>query len=172
LKRSTVKLVATASGLYFALFLIVRSLLPPSVSLPLYFLAAPLIMVVLVLVNDLSARATLPSELKPRGRGQKRLARQVQQLAQQIEVGARSSRSYYETVVIARMRDILVEKVSLETGIDEKEVKSTLANENLGPGLLNNVELYRLLYSGTPSPGPERVRLLEKAVNMIDAWKP
>jgi hypothetical protein len=73
---------------------------------------------------------------------------------------------------MAQMRDILVEKVSLETGIDEKQVKGALANKNLGPGLLKNVELYRLLYSGTPPPGSERVRLLEKAVSMIEAWKP
>jgi len=129
-------------------------------------------MVVLLLLNDLTARATLPSERKPRGVAQRRLARRVHQLTQQIEVGAKSSRSYYDTVMMARMREILVEKVSLETGIEENQVKVTLSNKNLGTALLKNIELYRLLYSGTPPPGPERVKLLEKAANMIEAWKP
>ena len=127
---------------------------------------------VLVLVSDLTGRATVPTETPVKTVRGRTLSRRVQELARQIEVGATSSRSYYDSILLARLQALLVEKVSLETGTDKKRVQEILKNKTLGPGLLRSQELYRLLYSGAPARGPGRVKLLEEAVAEIEAWKP
>ena len=93
-------------------------------------------------------------------------------MTRQIEVGAKSSKSYYDGLLLARLQEVLVDKVSLETGLEKKRVQEILKNSSLGPGLLRDQELYRLLYSGAPGRGPGRVRMLEQAVAAIEAWKP
>ena len=172
MKRSTVELVLVVSALYFALLFIFRGLLPAESSLPAYLLALPLLLVVLVLAGDLSGRASVPTEPKLRVVEGRRLDRRVKQLTQQIEVGARSSKSYYETVVLTKLRDLLVEKVSLETGMERSLVQEILKDQTRGPVLLGSMELYRLLYSGAPAPGPGRVKLLERIAGMVEEWKP
>ncbi len=157
---------------YFAVLFLARGLFPSGFILPFYFLAAPLFLVVLVLVSDLTGRATVPTETPVKAARGRTLSRRVQELARQIEVGATSSRSYYDSILLARLQELLVEKVSLETGMDKKRVQEILKNKMLGPGLLRSQELYRLLYSGAPAKGPGRVKLLEEAVAAIEAWKP
>jgi len=172
LKQSTLRLVVVVSALYFFILFLARGLFPSGFTLPFYFLAAPLLLVVLVLVSDLTGRATVPTETPLKAVRGRTLSRRVQELARQIEVGATSSRSYYDSILLARLQALLVEKVSLETGMDKKRVQEILKNETLGPGLLRSQELYRLLYSGAPARGPGRVKLLEEAVAEIEAWKP
>ncbi len=160
------------SVLYFAVLFLARGLYPSGFTLPFYFLAAPLFLVVLVLVSDLTGRATVPTETPVKAVRGRALSRRVQELARQIEVGASSSRSYFDGILLTRLQVLLVEKVSLETGMDKKRVQEILKNKVLGAGLLRSQELYRLLYSGAPAKGLGRVKLLEEAVAAIEAWKP
>ena len=172
MKQSTTRLLAVLSAIYFLVLFLVRGFVPSAGSLPLYLLAAPLLVVVLTLVSDLAGRATVPSGALARPKIGRKLGWDVQRLTRQIEVGSRASGEYYNTVLLGRLREVLVEKVCLETGIERERVKYVLKNKILGPALLRNTELYRLLYTGVPVPGPGRVRLLEEALAGIEAWKP
>lgn len=98
-------------------------------------------------------------------------ARDVQFLTQQVEVGAGSSTGYFENIVLSRVRGLLDEKVSLETGLDRKRVKEILANEREGIRLLSDKELYNLLYVLRPSSGKARLKLLKETIDRIEAWK-
>jgi hypothetical protein len=88
-----------------------------------------------------------------------------------VEVASRASEAYFETILLNRLRDILVEKVSLETGIEKENVKQDLADAVKGPALVRDVPLYRLLYSSTPLKGAMRVKMLREAIDGIEAWK-
>ncbi len=172
MNRSTVKLVLAASVLYFALIFLVRGFFPSEITTPLYFLVGPLLLVVLVIVSDLAYRATAPAEALTKSAPGRRLAHEVRLLTQQIDVGTRASPKYFDTVLLARLREILVERVSLETGMDRPRVRDVLSNRKLGPGLLQDRELYNFLYTEPPPWGSARLRLLKEAVTRIEAWKP
>lgn len=172
MKRNSLKLVLVAGIVYYGLLYFAGGFLPEGFTPPLYFLVGPLLVLVLILASDLSARATVPSETRMVRAPSKRLAREVAQLTRQVEVGSRASPDYFENVLMARLRDALVEKVRLETGMDRERVQEILANPRLGPGLLKSDGLYRLLYSPAPARGAARARMLEEAVALVEAWKP
>ena len=172
MKRNTLKLVLVAAVVYYSLLLSLGGFLPGGFAPPLYFLVGPLLALVLILAVDLSARATVPSETRRVVTPPRRLAREVAQLARQVEVGSRASPGYFGNLLVARVRDALVEKVRLEAGMDRERVREILANPRLGPGLLKSDRLYRLLYSPAPARGAARIRMLEEAVALVEAWKP
>ena len=172
MRKGTLKLVMAASGVYYAIFFLESVFLPADLTLPVYFLVGPLLVFVLLLANDLSRRAAVPTEAQVRNPPSRTLSREVQQLSRQIEVGADSSPSYFENILLVKLREILVERVALETGTDQGGVREVLANPRQGPGLLRNDQLYRLLYSPPQARGPARVKLLEDAIALIEGWKP
>ncbi len=172
MKRSTIRLLIVLSALYFLVLYLVRGVLPPDRFFPIYLLAAPLFLVVLVLVTDLAGRATVPDKTSKTSKAGRKLGWDIQRLARQIEVGSRASKEYYDSVLIRRLREVLVEKISLETGMDKERIREILKDVNLGQALLRDRELYRLLYTGASVPGPARVRLLEDAIAAIEQWIP
>jgi hypothetical protein len=172
LKQSTVRLVVVVAAAYYAVFFLVRGFFSSQEKIPLFLLAGPLALVVAVLASDLANRATVPVPTRTRTRPSRRFSREVQSLAREIDVGRRASWSYFETVLLSRMRELLVDKVSLETGMEKTRAQELLKNPALGPGLLRDEALYRLLYNAALARGPGRVRLLEEAVAGIEAWKP
>ncbi len=82
------------------------------------------------------------------------------------------SQAYFESILLNRLRDILVEKVSLETGMEKEKVKQEIADVVQGPALVRDEQLYRLLYSSTPGKGATRVKMLREAIDRIETWKP
>jgi len=98
-------------------------------------------------------------------------ARDVQFLTEQVAVGATASASYFDSIVLGRVRDMLDEKVSLETGLEKKMVKKMLASGVEGMKLLRDQELYRLLYGKLPSKGNARRKMLVETIERIEAWK-
>ena len=172
MKKATIKLVMAGSGLYYALLFMAISLSLGDFIPPLLFLVGPLAVLVLILVSDLTYRATVPTEARARNPPSRKLAREVQELTRQIEVGSRASPGYFENVLMARLREVLVEKVVEKTGMEPQRVREVLANSRLGPGLLRDETLYRLLYSPPRGKGPGRVRMLEEAVARIEDWNP
>jgi hypothetical protein len=160
-----------ASGVYVLFLVFLRGFIPETTTPPITLLALPLIMLALILVSDLSFRATAPSKTPVQTRLRRLQARDVQYLSRQVEVASKGSQAYFESILLSRLRDILVEKVSLETGIEKENVKHELADRVKGPGLVGNGPLYALLYSSTPPKGAMRVRMLREAINAIEAWK-
>ena len=172
MKRSTVILLVEISAVYFAVLIVFRGFLPGEVNVPYYFLVVPLLVVVIALAVDLSGRATNPSDTMKRTSPPRKLGRGIETLTKQIKTGATSSEQYYETILLNRLRDVIAEKVSLETGREIERTKETLTNKLEGPSLLHDRELYTLLYRGAPPTGPRRLADLDRTVNLIEAWKP
>lgn len=160
------------SIIYYGTFFLVRSAFPAAESVPLFLLIGPLALLVAVLTSDLANRATVPSRRMMRTRPGRMFSREVQLLTREIDVGRNASKGYFVGVLLSRLQDLLVDKVALETGLEKTRVQEELKNPVLGPGLLKDDGLYRLLYSGVSAKGPERVRLLQEAVTGIEAWKP
>jgi len=171
LRRSTLKLLVIASGVYVLFLVLLRSFIPQTLTPSITLLAVPLIILALILVSDLSYRATAPSKTPVQRRLRRFQARDVQYLSRQVEVASSGSQAYFESILLSRLRDILVEKVSLETGIEKENVKQQLADAVQGPALVGNGPLYRLLYSSTPPKGTTRVKMLREAIDGIEAWK-
>lgn len=171
MKRSTLKLLAVAGLVYIGFLIFIRGFLSPEFTAPIPFLVIPLVLLVLILINDLASRAMVPSKIpapKPSG---KFLGREVESLTRQVEVAFRASPDYFETVLLNRLRESLVEKVSLETGMAKDRVREVLVDGRLGPNLLGDQLLHRLLYS-TPLPnGQTRLKMLRETIALIEAWK-
>lgn len=172
MRRGTVKLLVLSSGLYVLFLVFLRSLIPETLTPSVTILALPLLILVLILVSDLSYRATIPLKIPAQRRVQRFQARDVQYLSRQVEVASIGSQAYFESILLSRLRDILAEKVSLETGIEKEKVKQELADAVKGPALVRDGSLYRLLYSSTFARGATRVKMLREAVDGIEAWKP
>lgn len=171
MKRSTLSLVATAGIVYYGIVFLARGLFPANYSPSLPFLVAPLVAVVLILLADLSTRTTLRTEMRVRKVPHRMVGRDVRFLTKQIEAASRASPQYFDRVLRSRLRETVAEKVSLQTGIEKERVREALANPQSGPRLLSDRRLYDLLYSGLPSRGVSRVKLLEETVELIEGWK-
>jgi hypothetical protein len=171
LRRSTLKLLVLASGIYVFFLILLRSLIPETLTPSIRLLAIPLIILVLILVSDISHRAIAPSETSTQTRIQRFRARDVQYMSRQVEVACIGSQAYFESVLRNRLRDILVEKISLETGIEKLKVKQELADVVKGPALVRDEMLYRLLYSSTPPKKATRIKMIREAIDGIEAWK-
>ena len=171
MRRSTLKLLAVASGVYVFLLVSLRSLVPEGLTSTITLLALPLIVLALVLVADLSYRATIPSRTATQSKPKRFRARNVEFLSRQVEVAAGASQAYFETILLNRLRDLMIERVSLETGMGKESVKRDLADSRFGPALVRDPLLYRLLYDSRPLRGAARVAMLRETIARIGAWK-
>ncbi len=172
MKKRTVKLVVVASIPYYAILYLVSGLFPAEFTPPPYFLVSPLLVLVFIFARDLARRATVPTGVAMKNPPSRTLSRDVEQLTRRIEVGSSSSQSYFDSLLQARLRGVLVERLALETGIERERVRELLENPRLGRGLVRNDRLYRLLYTRPPEPGPARVKLLNDIATMLEDWKP
>ncbi len=170
MRRNTVTLIGIAAVLYYAVVFLVRGFFPTNYSPPLPFLLAPLIGLVLVLLADLSSRATLRTEVPVKKLPHRTVGRDVRFLTEQIDAATRASPEYFDRVLRSRLREALAEKVSLETGIEKEKVRATLEDPRLGPGLLRDRRLYDLLYSRLPARDTSRVKMLEETVTLVEGW--
>jgi len=171
LRRSTLKFLVPASAVYVLFVIFLRSLIPETQTPPVTLVALPLILLVVLLVSDLSYRATAPSRTQPRARIRRFQARDVQYLSRQVEVASVGSKEYFESTLLNRLRDIFAEKISLETGLEKESVKQELASAVKGAALVRDETLYALLYSSTLPKGAIRVKMLREAIDGIEAWK-
>jgi hypothetical protein len=169
LRRSTLKLLVPASAVFVFFLIFLRSIIPEKLTPSVTLLALPLIILALIIVGDLSNRAVVPAKNPTRSKSRRIRARDVQFLSRQVEVASRSSGEFFETL-LSRLRGLIIEKVSLELGIDKERVKRQLENSRLGPVIIGQ-KLHRLLYGSPPPRGAARVKMLQEAVDGIEAWK-
>jgi hypothetical protein len=171
LKPRTLKLLVIVSGSYVFVLVLFRSIIPETLTPTIPLLAIPLVALVMILAVDLSDRAIVPTQTRPREPPRRLRARDVQYLTRQVEVAAKASPAYFETILRSRLRDLMVEKVSLETGLEKESVKHTLADTSAGPGLLKDLETYKLLYYAPPRGAEARLQLLRQIIDRIEGWK-
>jgi len=171
LKRKTLRVLVLASGIYLSLVFLFQGLTPEALSPPVSILAFPLVIFAVLLAMDLSGRATHPSEIRAKESPRRLRARDVAYLTRQVEVAAKASPAYFETILLNRLRDLLAEKVSLETGLEKESLKEALADQKLGPRLLGEQETYALLYYPPPRSAEARLETLRRAIDRIERWK-
>ena len=99
-------------------------------------------------------------------------ARDVQSLTRQLEVASSASPAYFETIIRVRLRGLLVEKVSLETGVERETVKKALTDRIQGMRLLKDQRMYELLYYHLTLSPESRLRMLREVIERIEAWRP
>ena len=170
MKRSTLTFLVVASGFYLLLIALVRGLLPDSVISTLPLLALPLVLLALILTINLSDRSIAPLDPTPRESSRRLRERDIKSLTRQVTVAANSSPAYFETILRSRLRDLLAEKVSLETGIPKDSVVKILADEIRGPQLLKDSKTYALLYYPPPRSPGSRLEMLREIIDRIEGW--
>lgn len=163
--------MAYASAVYLFLLLILRIVVPEALTSTVTLLALPLVLFAMILAVDLADRATFPSETLSQEGPRVLRARDVQSLTRQVGVAAKASPAYFENILRGRLRDLLVEKVSLETGMEKEEVKRALLDDKLGPRLLRDPRTYALLYYAPPPTAEQRLQMLREIIDRIEGWK-
>ena len=171
MRQSTLNRLILASGAYVFFILFLRSLVPEGLTPSLSLLAIPLIVLALIIGRDLFFRSARPSKTPTHIGPQRFRARDVQLLTRQVEVALSASQAFFETILLTRLRDLFVEKVSLETGIEKEKVKRQLADGRFGLRLVGNLGLYGVLYGSPPRKAAARVKMLREAIDGIEAWK-
>lgn len=136
----------------------------------LSLLAFPLIVLALILTIDLRNRATAPTEINAQAESKRLRARDVQSLTRQLEVAGSASPAYFETIIRARLRDLLAEKISLQTGIAKEAVKNALTDPVQALQILKDQKMYELLYYHPPMNPELRLQMLRETINKIEAW--
>lgn len=146
--------------------------MPESAVPNLSLLAFPLVVLAIILTTDLRRRATIPVEHTISQEPRRIRARDVQSLTRQLEVAANASPAYFETIIRARLRELLTQKVSLETGVEKETIKKALSDHAQGPQLLKDQKMYELLYYHPPVSSELRLQMLREIIDRIEAWKP
>ena len=167
----TTRLLLWCAIAYGILLNLIRGSFPPESSPSLFLVGVPLIVIAVIIARDLSRRSTGPTVLPtiPSLSGPKEDP--VRFLSGQISVAAAASDSYFENVIRARLKELLISKVAIETGMERNETRRALSDPREGPKLLEHKELYMILYGPTPKTGPDRMDMIEEAIQMIGEWK-
>lgn len=166
----SVKLVFWSAVAYGALLVIVRGALPQGPSQTISLLGIPLLIVAIIIARDLAGRSTNPTMVKTESSKTSLRDDPVALLSNQIRVAASASDSYFDLVVRARLKDLLIDKVALETGLEKDTVRQSLFDKQQALQLLRNRALYDALNGPVPATGPEKVNLINRAIDMIGAW--
>src|SRR2546422_11518238 len=170
--RKSLRLILLASIADAAAVYLTRGFLPNSIPTTLTFLVLPLGLLAVMLYLDLHLRARVPSPVQLPGKQSTRsLGHEVQLLTKRIEVATNSSADYYEKIVLGRMKELMVEKASIETGVAVDDVRKILSDPRLARGFLRNDALYNLLYTRSISRGKDRRNMLAKLTDLIEDWK-
>ena len=95
----------------------------------------------------------------------------MQFLSGQIKVAADSTNSYFENILRARLRELMISRVALETGMESGTVRRLLSDPRARRELLHDEAMYGMLYGPAPRTGAARVSMIDEAVDLIGAWK-
>jgi hypothetical protein len=168
---NTVRLLFWSAVAYILLLVLVRGAYPSETTSPLYLTGIPLVAIIVVIARDLARKSAIPTAERTIATSTAFRANPVQVLSDQFRLAGRASGSYFEIVVRARLRELLITKVALETGLGNETVRRVLSDPKRGPRLLENVPLYRVLYGPIPSGERARITMISEAIDLIGAWK-
>ncbi len=172
MKRDTVKLLFWTALAYTAVLIIVRGVLPSNSTPTTSLIAIPLLILAVIIIRDMALRSTSQREIVDKRSFETSKGRQVELLSHQIDVTANASASYFDDIVRARLKDLLINKASLESGLGREKVLREMSDEKKRMRFLNNDALYKLLYSPIPKKGRARIVMIREAVDLIEAWNP
>jgi hypothetical protein len=164
------KLLLFCGAAYAILLILVRGIFPSESPPTIALVGVPTIAIALVIARDLWSRSSTPTTIPTIRSVTNPKEDPIKFLSGQIRISSRSSPSYFDTVIRARLKELMIAKVTLETGMRRDIARQALSDPKHAQEILRNEELYALLYG--PIPRTEvRMRSIEKAVDMIGAWK-
>ena len=166
-----VKLVLWSAVAYGILLVLIRGAFPQGSSQTISLLGIPLLVVAFLIARDLTARSTGPTVVRIISPQASLGDDPVAFLSNQIRVAAAASDSYFENVVRARLKELLIDKVALETSLDRETVRQWLPDRKRAQQLLHNQALYDALVGPVPKAGAEKMKTINKAIEMIGEWK-
>jgi hypothetical protein len=169
---NTVRLLFWSAVAYAIILVLVRGIFPSESTPTISLTGIPLIVIVLIIVRDLARRSTSPSPQRTIKTSTVFRPNPVQFLNGQFRIAATASNSYFENAVRARLRELLITKVALETGLATEMVQRILLDPREGPGLLEDESLYQMLYGPAPRRGLARINMIGDAITLIGDWKP
>ncbi len=155
MKRETVKLLFWTALAYIVFLIILRGAYPSNSTPAASLIAIPLLISAIILIRDMLLRST-----------------NFEEIVDKKSLEKSSSRSYFDDVVRARLRELLISKVSLESGLDLEQARHEMREEEKAMRFLKNEALYKLLYSPIPEKGRARIVMIRDAVDLIEAWNP
>lgn len=167
----TFRLLFWSAVAYAVLLVLVDGLFPSEATSSLPVTGIPLIVITVIIARDLTKRSTEPSVRKMSIERPTMKGNPVQFFSGQIKVATNASESYFEDVIRSRLKELLVTKVSVETGLDPENVRQLLAKPRTGLQLLNDEALYAILYGPIPETSIRRIGLVSDAIDLIGAWK-
>ncbi len=168
---NTVRLLFWSAVGYAVLLVLVRGIFPSESTPTISLTGIPLIVIVVMIARELAGKSTSPTVRRKITTTTGFRGSPVQFLSGQFRVAASASSSYFENVVRARLKELLIAKVVLETGLENETVRRLLSDPRQGPRLLEDEPLYRMLYGPTPSRGLARTSMIREAIELIGAWK-
>jgi len=168
---NTVRLLFWAAVAYAILLVLVRGIFPSESTPTVSLTGIPLIVIIVIIARDLARKSTSPTVRRPITTTTGFRGNPMRFLSGQFRVAATASNSYFENVVRGRLKELLVTKVALETGLENELVRRLLSAPMDGPRLLEDESLYRMLYGPTPQGGPARMSMISAAIDLIGAWK-
>lgn len=169
---NTVRLLFWSAVAYAIILVLVRGTFPSESTPTISLTGIPLIVIVVIIVRDLARRSTNPTVQRTKEPNAVFRPNPVQFLNGQFRIAANASNSYFEHVVQARLRELLIAKVALETGLATENVRRILSDPSQGPSLLEDESLYRMLYGPPPQRGLARINMIGDAITTIGVWKP
>lgn len=167
---NTVRLLFWSAIAYAVLLVLVRGLFPSESTPTISLTGIPLIVIIIVIARDLARRSTSPTLRRAIPTTSRFKGNTVQFLSGQFRIAASASNSYFEDVVRAKLRELLIEKVTLETGLEKETARQLLSDPKRGPRLLEDESLYRMLYWPAPKDGLARMNMISDAIDLIGAW--
>ena len=165
-----VKLVFWSGVAYGTLLVLLRGALPEGPSQTISLLGIPLLIVAIIIARDLAGRSTNATSVKTESSKTSARDDPVAFLGNQIKVASAASDSYFDVVIRARLKDLLIDKVALETGLEKNIVKQSLFDKEQARQLLRNEALIDALNGPVPATGADKMKMINKAIEMIGAW--
>ena len=167
---NSIRLLFWSAVAYAVVLVLIRGVLSSESTPTLSLTGIPLIVIVVMIARDLAGKSTSPTVTRttPTTRGFK--GNPVQFLSGQFRVAATASNAYFENIVQARLRELLIAKVALEAGLEREAVRPLLSDPGRGSRLVGDQVLYRMLYGPAPKGGIARMNMIGDAIDLIGAW--
>ena len=131
----------------------------------------PLIVVAAIIARDLARRSTIPSVPLEVSQPISLKEDPVRFLGSQIRVAAAASDSYFDDVIRARLKELLITKITLEFGIEKDQARRILSDPDRARAMVRSKKLYGILYGPVPRNGIERTAMIDAAIDEIQEWQ-
>jgi len=156
---------------YGVILFLTVAVLPSASTSTLPLTGIPLILIAVIIARNLARRSTIPTVSKTIVVQAGFKGSPVQFLSGQIKVAADSTNSYFENILRARLRELMISKVALETGMENGTVRRLMSDPRERRKLLHDEAIYGMLYGPAPRTGAARMSMIAEAVDLIGAWK-